>query len=42
MTCRMTEINNFEQSLADNGVITLKLFLNLSKEKQALNSLQSL
>ena len=32
---RMTEINNFEQYLADNGVVLLKLFLNLSKEKQA-------
>ena len=32
---RMTEINNFEQYLADNGVVILKLFLNLSKSKQA-------
>ena len=32
---RMTEINNFEQYLTDNGVIILKLFLNLSREKQA-------
>src|SRR5918992_3083671 len=32
---RMTEINNFEQYLADNGVVILKLFLNLSKAKQA-------
>jgi len=32
---RMTEINNFEQYLTDNGVAILKLFLNLSKEKQA-------
>ena len=32
---RMTEINNFEQYLTDNGVVILKLFLNLSKEKQA-------
>jgi PPK2 family polyphosphate:nucleotide phosphotransferase len=32
---RMTEINNFEQYLTDNGVVILKLFLNLSKGKQA-------
>ena len=32
---RMTEINNFEQYLADNGVVILKLFLNLSRGKQA-------
>jgi PPK2 family polyphosphate:nucleotide phosphotransferase len=32
---RMTEINNFEQYLTDNGVVILKLFLNLSKSKQA-------
>jgi PPK2 family polyphosphate:nucleotide phosphotransferase len=32
---RMTEINDFEQYLTGNGVIILKLFLNLSKEKQA-------
>jgi PPK2 family polyphosphate:nucleotide phosphotransferase len=32
---RMTEINNFEQYLTDNGVVILKLFLNLSKAKQA-------
>lgn len=32
---RMTEINNFEQYLTDNGVVVLKLFLNLSKSKQA-------
>ena len=31
----MGEINNFEQYLTDNGVIVLKFFLNLSKEKQA-------
>ncbi|MDQ3134270.1 MAG: polyphosphate kinase 2 family protein [Acidobacteriota bacterium] len=31
---RMTEINNFEQYLTDNGIIVLKIFLNLSKEKQ--------
>jgi polyphosphate kinase 2 (PPK2 family) len=31
----MTEINNFEQYLTDNGVVILKLFLNLSKAKQA-------
>ncbi|HVG33978.1 MAG TPA: PPK2 family polyphosphate kinase [Pyrinomonadaceae bacterium] len=32
---RMQEINNFEQYLVDNGVIILKFFLHLSKEKQA-------
>jgi PPK2 family polyphosphate:nucleotide phosphotransferase len=32
---RMTEINNFEQYLTDNGVVVLKFFLNLSKRKQA-------
>lgn len=32
---RMVEINNFEEYLNDNGVRILKLFLNLSKEKQA-------
>jgi PPK2 family polyphosphate:nucleotide phosphotransferase len=32
---RMTEINNFEQYLTDNGVVILKLFLNLSRDKQA-------
>lgn len=32
---RMTEINNFEQYLTDNGVTILKLFLHLSQEKQA-------
>jgi PPK2 family polyphosphate:nucleotide phosphotransferase len=32
---RMVEINNFEQYLTDNGVVVLKFFLNLSKEKQA-------
>jgi PPK2 family polyphosphate:nucleotide phosphotransferase len=32
---RMTEINNFEQYLTDNGVVILKLFLNLSWSKQA-------
>ena len=32
---RAREINNFEQYLADNGVIVLKFFLHLSKEKQA-------
>jgi PPK2 family polyphosphate:nucleotide phosphotransferase len=31
---RMNEINNFEQYLTDNGVVILKLFLNLSKGKQ--------
>ncbi|HYG83039.1 MAG TPA: PPK2 family polyphosphate kinase [Pyrinomonadaceae bacterium] len=32
---RMTEINNFEQYLTDNGVAVLKFFLNLSRRKQA-------
>jgi PPK2 family polyphosphate:nucleotide phosphotransferase len=32
---RMVEINNFEQYLTDNGVVILKLFLNLSRDKQA-------
>jgi PPK2 family polyphosphate:nucleotide phosphotransferase len=32
---RMGEINNFEQYLTDNGVVVLKFFLHLSKEKQA-------
>lgn len=32
---RMREINDFEQYLTDNGVVVLKLFLHLSKEKQA-------
>lgn len=32
---RMTEINNFEQYLTDNGVVILKLFLNLSRAEQA-------
>jgi PPK2 family polyphosphate:nucleotide phosphotransferase len=32
---RMTEINNFEQYLTDNGVVVLKFFLHLSKRKQA-------
>ncbi|HEY0081132.1 MAG TPA: PPK2 family polyphosphate kinase [Pyrinomonadaceae bacterium] len=32
---RMNEINNFEQYLTDNGVVVLKCFLHLSKEKQA-------
>ncbi|HVF57544.1 MAG TPA: PPK2 family polyphosphate kinase [Pyrinomonadaceae bacterium] len=31
---RMTEINNFEQYLTDNGVRIVKFFLHLSKEKQ--------
>lgn len=37
---RMSEINNFEQYLTDNGVVILKLFLNLSKEKQARRLLE--
>jgi PPK2 family polyphosphate:nucleotide phosphotransferase len=32
---RMQEINNFEQYLTDTGVIIMKFFLHLSKEKQA-------
>lgn len=32
---RMDEMNNFEQYLTDNGVLVMKFFLNLSKEKQA-------
>lgn len=32
---RMNEINNFEQYLTDNGVVLMKFFLHLSKEKQA-------
>jgi len=32
---RMQEINNFEQYLSDNGIVVLKFFLHLSKEKQA-------
>lgn len=31
---RMNEINNFEQYLTDNGIILLKVFLHLSKDKQ--------
>jgi PPK2 family polyphosphate:nucleotide phosphotransferase len=31
---RMEEINNFEKHIADNGIIILKFFLNLSKEEQ--------
>jgi len=30
----MEEINNFEKHIADNGIIILKFFLNLSKEEQ--------
>ena len=37
---RAAEINNFEQYLTDNGVLVLKLFLNLSKEKQAARLLE--
>ncbi|HEY9281895.1 MAG TPA: PPK2 family polyphosphate kinase [Pyrinomonadaceae bacterium] len=32
---RAGEINNFEQYLADNGVVVLKFFLHLSRAKQA-------
>lgn len=32
---RMTEINNFEQYLTDNGVVLMKFFLHLSRGKQA-------
>jgi PPK2 family polyphosphate:nucleotide phosphotransferase len=31
---RFREINNFEQYLTDNGIVVLKLFLNVSKEEQ--------
>jgi polyphosphate kinase 2 (PPK2 family) len=31
---RFREINNFEQYLADNGVVILKFFLNVSKAEQ--------
>ena len=31
---RFREINNFERYLADNGVLTLKFFLHISKEEQ--------
>jgi len=31
---RYREINNFEQYLVDNGIVVLKLFLNISKEEQ--------
>lgn len=31
---RFTEINNFEQYLVDNGIVVLKIFLNVSKEVQ--------
>jgi PPK2 family polyphosphate:nucleotide phosphotransferase len=37
---RMTEINNFEQYLTDNGVVLLKFFLHLSKAKQAVRLLE--
>ena len=37
---RMTEINNFEQYLTDNGIVVLKFFLNLSVEKQAARLLE--
>jgi PPK2 family polyphosphate:nucleotide phosphotransferase len=31
---RFKQINNFEEYLVDNGIITLKFFLNVSKEEQ--------
>jgi PPK2 family polyphosphate:nucleotide phosphotransferase len=31
---RFTQINNFEQYLSENGIIPIKIFLHLSKEKQ--------
>lgn len=31
---RFTQINNFEQYLSENGIIPVKIFLHLSKEKQ--------
>ncbi len=33
-TRRFREINNFERYLTDNGIIVLKIFLNVSKEEQ--------
>jgi PPK2 family polyphosphate:nucleotide phosphotransferase len=37
---RAREINDFERYLADNGVVVLKFFLNLSKGKQAARLLE--
>ena len=37
---RFEEINNFEKYLTDNGIIILKLFLNVSKEEQKKRFLQ--
>jgi len=37
---RYKEINNFERYLADNGIIVLKFFLNVSKEEQKRRFLQ--
>ena len=37
---RMKEINNFEEYLTDNGVVVLKFFLHLSKEKQSVRLLE--
>jgi PPK2 family polyphosphate:nucleotide phosphotransferase len=31
---RFTQINNFEQYIAENGIIPVKIFLHISKEKQ--------
>ncbi len=31
---RYTEINNFERYLTDNGIVVLKIFLNVSREEQ--------
>jgi PPK2 family polyphosphate:nucleotide phosphotransferase len=39
---RYAEINNWEQSLSDNGFRIVKLFLNLSKEEQRLRFLRRL
>ncbi len=37
---RYREINNFEQYLSDNGIVVLKFFLHLSKEKQLVRLLE--
>jgi PPK2 family polyphosphate:nucleotide phosphotransferase len=39
---RFGEINNFEQYLADNGIIVLKFFLNVSKDEQKKRFLKRL
>jgi PPK2 family polyphosphate:nucleotide phosphotransferase len=37
---RFTQINNFEQYLSENGIIPVKIFLHLSKEKQRVRLLE--